>query len=97
MRARLPVHPGLDDARVRRGVSRLGVGQKLLLLLSALPIGLAANGFRIAAITWAAERWGREAAIRAHDTSGLVVLALACVAVAATARILGWLDDTDTW
>jgi len=77
--------------------SRLGAGKKLLLLLSALPIGLAANGFRIAAITWAAERWGREAAIRAHDTSGLVVLALACVAVAATARILGWLDDTDTW
>lgn len=77
--------------------SRLQWGQKLLILLAAIPIGLAANGLRIAGITWAAENWGREAAVRAHDSSGIVVLALSCVAVVATARVLGWLDDTDTW
>ncbi|NLC57534.1 MAG: exosortase/archaeosortase family protein [Armatimonadetes bacterium] len=78
-------------------VSRLSRGRRLVLLLSALPIGLAANAVRIAAITAAADRWGRPGALQVHEVSGFVMLGLACVAVFATAKVLGWLEDTDTW
>ncbi|MBI3946949.1 MAG: exosortase/archaeosortase family protein [Armatimonadetes bacterium] len=77
--------------------SRLRVPHRAALLLSALPVGLAANGVRIAAIAWAADRWGQAGAVSAHDYSGLVVLGLACLGMMAIARMLGWLSGTDTW
>jgi exosortase len=77
--------------------SRLRIAQKSLVLFSAIPIALGTNALRIASIAWAAEHWGRDAAVRAHEFSGLLLLGASCLAVMLTARILGWLDESEPW
>lgn len=77
--------------------SRLAFSKKLLLFVSAVPIALVTNAVRIASIAWAADRWGRERAVWMHEYSGLLLLAVACLSVIGLAKVLGWLDETDTW
>ncbi|HEX2998845.1 MAG TPA: exosortase/archaeosortase family protein [Armatimonadota bacterium] len=79
------------------GTSRIGLLRKGILFLAAIPIGLVANACRIALIALMVSYRGETAARLAHTWSGLLMLALAGLSIYVMAKVLEWLEDTNTW
>jgi exosortase len=73
-------------------VARLPMWANALLLLSILPMALFFNGLRIALIGMVGNAQGADAAMRFHDYSGFLTLAVCFFALFKFARALGWND-----
>lgn len=63
--------------------------RKLLLALSAIPIAVLGNVFRVSTLLWVADRWGVDAGFKYyHDYSGIFFFLFAFVCLLLLARLL---------
>ncbi len=72
------------------------IWERIILMLSAIPIALVANVIRIVATAWCYHRFGHETGEKiAHDMAGLVMPVIALALAFLELRVLSWLVVED--
>jgi exosortase/archaeosortase family protein len=75
-------------------VSTAPIPQRVVVLLSGIPLALVTNIMRIVTMGMISEAYGQETAERLfHDVSGLAMILVALVGLAAEMRLLDWIYD----